>query len=77
MPFFIHGDDIEYGLRLNHSFILLNGIGVWHESFENKYQPVNIYYDTRNYLIINTLYNHQLKIINHIFLTFCLNQFFQ
>ena len=67
MPFFIHGDDIEYGLRLNHSFILLNGIGVWHESFENKYQPVNIYYDTRNYLIINTLYNHQLKIINHIF----------
>lgn len=67
MPFFIHGDDIEYGMRLKLPFILLNGIGVWHESFDKKLQLINTYYDTRNYLIINTLYNTPVKIANYIF----------
>ena len=67
MPFFIHGDDIEYGLRLNLPFIFLNGIGVWHEAFENKYQPATIYYDARNYLIVNILYEKTFKIIPRFF----------
>ena len=62
LQLFIKGDDIEYSLRLNTDIILLNGIGVWHESFENKYQPINVYYEARNHLIINTLYKPSLKI---------------
>lgn len=67
MPFFIHGDDIEYGMRLKLPFILLNGIGVWHESFDKKHQLINTYYETRNHTIINTLYNTPVKIIRYIF----------
>ena len=67
MPFFIHGDDIEYGLRLNLPFIFFNGIGVWHESFENKYQPITVYYDSRNYLIVNILYEQTFKFTPRFF----------
>jgi GT2 family glycosyltransferase len=56
MPFFIHGDDIEYGLRNCEKIIHLNGIGVWHSVFENK-RPSNLeYYDVRNFMIINSIY---------------------
>lgn len=67
LQLFIKGDDIEYSLRLNTNIILLNGIGVWHESFENKYQPINVYYDERNHLIINALYKPSLKFIFQFF----------
>ena len=50
-PFFIKMDDIEYGVRNRAEIILLNGIGVWHESFESKYAASNEYYAKRNYLI--------------------------
>lgn len=51
MPFFIKSDDIEYSIRNIKSLILLNGINVWHESFESKYSAPNEYYTIRNYLI--------------------------
>ncbi|MEI3199181.1 MAG: hypothetical protein V8S12_01795 [Lachnospiraceae bacterium] len=39
LPIFIHRDDVEYGLRVGKKkFIFLNGIGVWHEAFEKKWQ---------------------------------------
>jgi len=37
LPIFIRGDDVEYGLRNTKNLILMNGICVWHEAFENKY----------------------------------------
>ena len=37
LPIFIRGDDVEYGLRNMRHLVLLNGICVWHEPFENKY----------------------------------------
>ena len=37
LPIFIRGDDLEYGLRNMKHLILMNGICVWHEPFENKY----------------------------------------
>ena len=34
----------------------MNGIGVWHDSFENRKQSAMEYYDMRNSLIMNALY---------------------
>lgn len=54
-PFFIKIDDVEYCLRANCKILLLNGIGVWHESFENKFSAILEYYSKRNELILNAL----------------------
>lgn len=56
LPLFIHEDDVEYGLRCKEELILLNGICVWHDTFEHKRPSVNEYYDVRNSLIVNSLY---------------------
>ncbi len=57
MPIFIRGDDVEYGLRNMKHLILMNGICVWHEPFENKYSSFLYYYILRNRLIDNALHN--------------------
>ena len=51
MPYFIKGDDVEYGMRTLSEIMLVNGIGVWHERFDNKYVPELDYYWLRNELI--------------------------
>ena len=56
MPIFIRGDDVEYGLRNMKHLILMNGICVWHEPFENKYSSFLYYYVLRNRLIDNALH---------------------
>ena len=56
IPIFIRGDDVEYGLRNMKHLILLNGICVWHEPFENKYSSSLSYYILRNQFIDNALY---------------------
>lgn len=53
LPIFIRGDDLEYGLRNMKTLILMNGICVWHEPFENKYSSFLEYYVIRNRLIDN------------------------
>lgn len=55
LPFFLHCDDVEYGLRHGGTPIVLNGIQVWHETYEYRQSPVIVYYDTRNTLIVNKL----------------------
>lgn len=59
-PFFIKSDDIEFSFRNMKHLILLNGINVWHESFESKYSAQNEYYTVRNYLIAATVSNVKL-----------------
>lgn len=54
LPIFIRGDDVEYGVRNMKHLILMNGICVWHEPFENKYSSFLEYYIIRNRLIDNT-----------------------
>lgn len=55
-PFFIYGDDMEYSLRRAEHIISLNGIAVWHEPFEGKYNAVmKNYFLSRNLMILNTL----------------------
>lgn len=55
LPFFIHGDDVEYGLRSYQGTLALNGICVWHDTFENKRPSSLEYYDIRNNLIVNSV----------------------
>lgn len=57
LPIFIRGDDVEYGLRNMKNLILMNGICVWHEPFENKYNSIMYYYIFRNRLIDNAIHN--------------------
>lgn len=56
LPIFIRGDDLEYGLRNMKNLILMNGICVWHEPFENKYSSFLEYYIIRNQLIDNAFH---------------------
>ncbi len=56
LPFFIHCDDVEYGLRHGGNPIILNGIQVWHDTYDKKQNNYIIYYDIRNRLIVNRLY---------------------
>lgn len=56
LPFFLHCDDVEYGLRHGGEPIVLNGIQVWHETYEYRQSPVIEYYDYRNSLIVNEKY---------------------
>lgn len=56
LPFFLHCDDVEYGLRHGGTPIVINGIQVWHETYEYRQSPVIVYYDTRNTLIVNAIY---------------------
>lgn len=56
LPFFIHCDDVEYGLRHGGTPIILNGIQVWHETAEYRQSAIMTYYDVRNRFIVNELY---------------------
>ncbi|MCM1086861.1 MAG: glycosyltransferase [Muribaculaceae bacterium] len=56
LPFFLHCDDVEYGLRHGGTPIILNGIQVWHETYEYRQTPVMAYYDCRNSLVVNSKY---------------------
>ena len=56
LPFFLHCDDVEYGLRHGGEPIILNGIQVWHETYEYRQSLKVLYYDVRNSLIVNTMY---------------------
>ena len=55
LPFFIHYDDVEYGLRLRASgvsSVSWSGIAVWHEPFYAKASAWRRYYDFRNVLFM-------------------------
>lgn len=52
IPFFIHHDDIEYGIRNRDAgIVFLNGINIWHRDVEMGLPGANTYYDVRNTLI--------------------------
>ncbi len=53
LPVFIKVDDIEYGIRNGREVMSMNGIGVWHQSFEMKTSAIIYYYADRNMLILN------------------------
>lgn len=55
LQFFIKEDDIEYSLRCADTIAILNGIAVWHEDFEGKYDGFQEYYIKRNELILTSV----------------------
>ena len=68
LPFFIKVDDIEYGMRVMKKLLVMNGVGIWHEPFENKRAPQLDYYDVRNKLVVNTLYEDSGLLLKNLFL---------
>jgi len=49
LPLFIKMDDVEYGLRTMRDHMVMNGIGIWHENFDEKRNRVmENYYHERN-----------------------------
>lgn len=56
LPFFIHCDDVEYGLRYGKKPIIIEGVQVWHETYDKRITPLMQYYDTRNPLFVNQIY---------------------
>jgi len=56
LPFFLHCDDVEYGLRCGKPPIIIEGVHVWHETWEKKISPSILYFDVRNSLFVNELY---------------------
>lgn len=53
IPAFIKSDDMEYGIRNGREILSMNGIGVWHESFDQKLNPAMRLFSDRNSLILN------------------------
>ncbi len=56
LPFFIKYDDVEYPIRSAKGIMLVNGIGVWHDSFDSKYSAELEYYIKRNELVTTALH---------------------
>ena len=56
LPFFIHCDDVEYGLRCGKKPIIIEGVQVWHETYDKRMTPLMQYYDTRNPLFVNQIH---------------------
>ena len=61
LPVFIHGDDIEYGLRFDGRIMTMNGIGVWHDAFDNRKASSMEYYDMRNTLIACAIHHPEFS----------------
>ncbi|MCR5217747.1 glycosyltransferase [Treponema sp.] len=60
MPYFIKGDDIEFGIRkFKNKFIMVNGISVWHQEFAGKDSPYLYYYSIRNRLTSNAIHEEK------------------
>ncbi len=76
LPLFIHEDDQEYGMRRIQHLATLNGIGVWHEPFENRRASNLQYYDVRNMLIANAIHEPDFtwkQAFRRVFMKFLLN----
>lgn len=53
LPVFVRCDDVEFGLRCNPTYMTMNGICVWHESFEGRPRAsVDCYQFVRNFLVM-------------------------
>jgi GT2 family glycosyltransferase len=56
LPVFVRGDDVAFGLmHTGQHTVTLNGISVWHADFALKNNPSSLYYEVRNFALIDTL----------------------
>lgn len=53
MPLFVRGDDVEFGIRAQATYMTMNGICVWHDGFTGRFRAsVDGYQYVRNLLIM-------------------------
>jgi GT2 family glycosyltransferase len=56
LPVFVRGDDVAFGLmHTGQHTVTLHGIAVWHADFALKNNPSSLYYEVRNFALIDTL----------------------
>ncbi|MFM8247696.1 MAG: glycosyltransferase [Acidimicrobiaceae bacterium] len=56
LPIFVRCDDVSYGLLQTGKYsVTLNGVIVWHADFGLKNNPSSLFYEKRNFAIIDTL----------------------
>ena len=56
MPVFVRGDDVAFGLmHTGRHTVTLNGVVVWHADFHLKNNPSSLFYEMRNFAMIDTL----------------------
>lgn len=60
-PYFYQKDDQEFGLRIRRTPLFLNGICVWHPSFQNKSSALRRYLNLRNYALMCAAYTKQWR----------------
>lgn len=78
LPFFLHYDDVEYGIRNKFNIITLNGINVWHPFRRELANPTDAYYNIRNRLFFMSIYQPELvkdTLKKHY--RYCLNELFK
>ncbi|MCF0233227.1 MAG: glycosyltransferase family 2 protein, partial [Enterococcus sp.] len=69
LPLFIRGDDVEFALRNNVDVLSMNGICIWHKSFELKFSAAMEHYQVlRNSLVIRACHE---KLMHLPFLEQC------
>lgn len=61
LPFFVRCDDVEFGLRNKPKYMTMNGICVWHDSFEDKFNATMSYQSYRNQLVVDAVYGVNAK----------------
>ena len=53
LPFFVRSDDMEFGVRNHPVYMTMDGICVWHASFEGRFRAsVDCYQQVRNFLVM-------------------------
>ena len=58
LPLFVRCDDVEFGIRNKPVYMTMNGICVWHASFEGRWRAsVDCYQYTRNFHIMLALHD--------------------
>ncbi len=56
LPVFVRGDDVAFGLmHTGQHTVTMQGICVWHADFALKNNPSSLYYEVRNFALIDTL----------------------
>lgn len=56
LPVFVRGDDVAFGLmHTGEHTVTMQGICVWHADFALKNNPSSLYYEVRNFALIDTL----------------------
>ena len=58
LPLFVRCDDVEFGIRNNPVYMTMNGICVWHASFEGRWRAsVDCYQFTRNFHVLTAVHD--------------------